>query len=177
MSKKSVFRFTLDKNKKEIAKKIIDHYLESNNFVYQEDKCCYLTITEGSGNYHIPNYRLKERANIDYLANCGFEYKIENNFLIIKAFIYYLNPAITFIKSNATNYIHSKTNPSPAGNDYYINIQNELFDELNKNGIELQDELIENIHDGFAIKLTLFIIGIVIAFILLLVGLMLLLSS
>lgn len=163
MSKKSVFKFTInDSSRVGEIENIIKQYLSTNNFEYNEQKNCYKSISRGQTG--VPGYGMV----VDYTSTWGFEYKIENNLLIIKSFVDMFNPKLNFLHIEGTNFIHSKINPSPAGMAYYDNIQNELFVNLEKMNLELTSKEIERVYDGSTIKLILVFIGIwILSFVLL----------
>ena len=153
MSKKSIFKFKLNNTEQEanILNQIINNYLGTRGFFYNSEKSCYTTGTP-TKEENISNAALSVASSIAATAitgnvvgisynkiERGFEYKVNNNELIIKAYL---------ITKNGTSFIHSTFNNSPAASSYYGDLKNNLFKQLANNNIQLTSKEIEKINDG-----------------------------
>lgn len=143
MSKKSVFKFTINniKEKKKLIDDIITNYLNENQFEITSDNSTYL-----SGLY----------ANFYWCL----EYEITENQLVIKAYIVNAN-------SGMKGHIHSKTNTNAIGKEFYDNIKKELFSKLNEVNIVLEDIETEKATDGTGKNMLKLIVSISLPFIIL----------
>lgn len=155
MSKISVFKFNISQiSDHNIINSIIGNYLNNNGFSYNNDEKCYMvgTASEQEANLNVAKEIIVDMSiGINHIHNYGkfhpcFEYKIENNQLIIKA--YTLN-AFAKIKS----YIHSSVNTNMAGREYYNNLKLNLFSQLQQNNIQLIGTETEKIKDKSSSKL------------------------
>ena len=165
MSKVSVFKFNIINNEQNInnINTIIQNYLSSRGFFYNNEKGCYTTGTPTKRD-DATNVALSAGVSVAsavltggqfgstvfYSVQHGFEYYIKENQLIIKACI---------INKNAKSFIHSTFNNSKAGARYYGDLQGSLFKELKNSNITLQSKEVEQINDGSENK-TLKILGI-----------------
>ncbi|MBQ6323912.1 MAG: hypothetical protein IJI22_03665 [Bacilli bacterium] len=153
MSKKSIFKFRLNNPEQEsnIVNQIINNYLNSRGFFYNSEKSCYTTGTP-TKEENISNAALSAGVSIAATAitgnavgisynkiERGFEYKMNGNELIIKAYL---------ITKNGTSFIHSTFNNSQAGAIYYGDLKNNLFKQLANNNIQLASKEVEKINDG-----------------------------
>lgn len=156
MSKVSVFRFKIN-NTEEIDKinQIIDNYLNARRMFYDNEKQCYMTAKPTKQD-NIKNAALSTGVSVvasvltggvavfSYNAiQHGFEYQINGNELVIKAYL---------IVKNAKKFIHSIFNNSQAGARYYGDLQGTLFKELKNNNVLLTSKEVEKINDGSEFK-------------------------
>ena len=127
MSTKSVFVFNYNPNEKDKIIKIIKQYLSDNNFTKRYD------------------IWTKKYPYIKTINPVGFEYDINNNELIIKAYT-------LGIEYNTTRFIHSILNNSATGSFYYRELKRKLFKELKKNNVLLNCKKREKINDNANMK-------------------------
>lgn len=176
MSKISVFKFNINNNKSiNILNNIIGEYLRTRGFFYNQEKGCYTTGTPTSQDYSkniaknvglaVASAALTGGTRVVgvTLIQKGFEVQINGNQLIIKAYL--INNKI-----NSKQHIHSTFNNSNAATYYYVDLKNNLFKILEKNGITYVGKEIEKINDGTeqkTAKILLIIYGILAAVILL----------
>lgn len=162
MSKKSVFKFTIGgtENSKEVIDLIITKYLEKRGFIWDKDNECYMIgyLSEEEANISVARKvvtAISQSARSGYTnsvapvdpitSNPCFEYEIVGNNLIIKACV--LNPF-----SSIKSYIHVRINTWPDGIEYYDDLQNELFKELEQNNVILSSVETEKVKDGSTLK-------------------------
>lgn len=169
MSKKSVFKFNISNTQetKKTIDNIIGNYLEQNEFNYNNNEKCYIigTPSEKDANLNMADNILtsmQSHATVRYTnQHQCLEYEIVGTQLIIKAYI--LNAF-----SNYKLYIHSNINSNMECKEYYNNLQTELFDELQQEGIILTSIETEKVVDGSISKLLkktlLFVLPIIILF-------------
>lgn len=155
MSKVSVFKFNINQiSDHNIINSIIGNYLNNNGFKYNNDKKCYMvgTASEQEANLNVAKEIVVDMAmgnpfiyNYAKFHPC-FEYKIENNQLIVKA--YTLNAF-----AGTKLYIHSSINTNMAGREYYNNLKVNLFNQLQQHNIQLISTETEKIKDSSSSKL------------------------
>lgn len=175
MSRISVFKFGIDEyTKTELVKDIVNQYLEDNHFNYDSEKMYYIAHQSGKTYMPIsgpPNTNTRYMGlHIRYTGHWGFKFDITNNELLIKAFV--INPLM-----KATDYIHSKYNNSPAGQNYYANIKDGLFQALNEHDIPMLSKEIEKINDKYWLKWVIFILGYFVLMAMIVLGVYLFLSK
>lgn len=179
MSKISVFKFNINNyNSNEnsnIIHNIIGEYLGSRGFYYNQEKRCYMT---GQPTSTAKNIAVNIGMAVSSAAltggtrvvgvqslQRGFEFQINGNQLIIKAYL-------IDSKFDAKHFIHSTFNNSNAAIYYYSDIKQNLFKKLEANNIIYVSKEVEKINDGSGkkyLKILLIIMGIMILPLLLLI--------
>lgn len=128
MATKSVFTFEFKKSEsRDKIEKRIKEYLYERNFEYNCEKKCYIKIP---GKINKAAYAATAVAGaalgkVVLVSSFpfGFEYEINENKLIIKAYLL----SSDFKRSK---FIHSRLNNSQVANNYYDDLKSELFSDL-----------------------------------------------
>jgi hypothetical protein len=147
---------------------IIGNYLKQNGFNYNNNEKCYIigTPSEKDANIDMVTHVVENMhshimmTTYPDMYQC-LEYEIEGNQLIIKAYI--LNAF-----SNVKLDIYSNVNSNLECKEYYNNLQTELFNKLQHEGIVLASIETEKVVDGSNLKLfkktLLFVLPVIILF-------------
>ena len=168
MSKISVFKFNLNGQNKDNIENIILNYLSSRGFYFNQEKQFYVTGKPADTANNVAASIALSAATSILTGSArgvaitgvqrGFEYKFEEDNLIIKAYLYNA-------KYGSKNMIHSTLNNSQMGTLYNADLKNSLFQNLKDSYVTLMNTEAETVNDGSGKKLAktlLMIFGITI---------------
>lgn len=158
MSKVSVFKFNAN-GQDQIINQIMTKYINTRGLVYEPEKGYYQTPVPGQGEQNkemlkagaaaigasvLAGVLSGGRAQVMVAPNMEkrcFTYQITNGILVIKAFT-------TTYKNDFKNVIHSTFNSTPAQRNYYNDLKNSLFKELEQYHVTYIDKETLKVNDG-----------------------------
>ena len=176
MSKLSVFKFKLNGQNADNITYMINNYLTSRGFVFNQEANAYLTqrpndtaknMAASAGLSAVASIATGSATAIAiYSFQKGFEFNIIGDDLIIKCYIYNQ-------KYKSKNPIHITYNNSQAGSLYISDLKHSLFEELKNSNVTLMKTESEKINDGSSKRIMIRLLIVFGIMILCIIGLML----
>lgn len=154
MSKISIFKYNLNGQNSDNITNIILEYLSSRGFIFDQEKNFYVTgKPNNTANDIATSVGLSVAASLVTGGTAitivgiqrGFEFYINGNDLIIKAYLYNA-------KNKSKQMIHSTFNNSRAAALYYVDLKNALFNRLKESNITLMNTEEEHVNDGSGLR-------------------------